>query len=71
MVWGRYDPAFTTGGAEAFRRDLPDVRVAILDAGHFALDTRLDEVVDLTDAFMRESQAVTRKRASDGRDGRP
>lgn len=54
VMWGRHDPAFTTEGAQAFGRDLPDATIAILDAGHFAMDTKLDEVADLTDAFMRE-----------------
>ncbi len=39
-------------GAEAFKRDFPQARVAILDAGHFAVDTRLDDVVSLTEDYM-------------------
>ncbi|WP_213947556.1 alpha/beta hydrolase [Luteibacter sp. dw_328] len=54
VVWGKYDLAFTVAGAETFKRDLPKAKIAILDAGHFAMDTKLDDVVSLTDAFMRE-----------------
>jgi pimeloyl-ACP methyl ester carboxylesterase len=53
VVWGKYDLAFTVPGAEAFRRDLPDAKIVILDAGHFAMDTRLAEVVAATDEFMQ------------------
>ncbi len=43
-VWGRHDPFFLPAGALAYRRDLPDAEVHLLDAGHFALETRGDEI---------------------------
>ncbi|MFE1598969.1 alpha/beta fold hydrolase [Methylobacterium sp. ID0610] len=52
VLWGRYDPSFQTAEAEAYRRDLPDAEVHILDAGHFALDVRADEIAALTTAFL-------------------
>lgn len=52
VIWGKHDLAFTVAGAEAFSRDLPDAKIAILDGGHFVMDTRLDEVVDLTRQFL-------------------
>jgi len=52
VVWGKYDPAFTVAGAEAFKRDLPEADIQILDAGHFAMDTKLDEVANSTRAFL-------------------
>jgi pimeloyl-ACP methyl ester carboxylesterase len=52
VLWGKYDPSFTVAGAEAYKRDVPSSEVHILDAGHFALDEKADEVVSLTDAFM-------------------
>jgi hypothetical protein len=36
VVWGRNDPSFIAPGAEAFKRDLPDSEIHLLDAGHFA-----------------------------------
>ena len=39
-VWGRNDPFFLPAGAQAFRRDNPDAEIHLLDAGHFALETR-------------------------------
>ncbi|WP_163434591.1 alpha/beta fold hydrolase, partial [Escherichia coli] len=38
-VWGRNDPFFLPAGAEAYRRDLPEAEVHLLDTGHFALET--------------------------------
>ena len=43
-VWGRHDPAFIPAGAEAYKRDLPDAEVHLLDAGHFALETHTQEI---------------------------
>ena len=43
-VWGRHDPAFVPAGALAYRKDLPDAEVHLLDAGHFALETHHHEI---------------------------
>lgn len=53
VIWGKYDQAFTVAGAQAFKRDLPQAQVVILDGGHFVMDTRLDDVAKVTDAFLR------------------
>lgn len=45
-VWGRHDPAFLPAGAEAYRQDLPDAEVHLLEAGHFALETHHREIAD-------------------------
>jgi pimeloyl-ACP methyl ester carboxylesterase len=52
VAWGRNDPSFIAAGAEAFRRDLPDAEIHLLDAGHFALDEANDETARLTLAFL-------------------
>jgi pimeloyl-ACP methyl ester carboxylesterase len=52
VLWGRYDPSFIVPGAEAYRRDLPDAELHLLDAGHFALDEKTDEVAKLSRAFL-------------------
>ncbi len=54
VLWGRYDPSFLVAGAEAYRKDVPDAEVHILDAGHFALDEQAGEVIRLTAAFMQK-----------------
>lgn len=52
MVWGKYDPSFAVAGAEAYRDDVPDAEVHILEAGHFALDEATDEIATLTRDFL-------------------
>jgi len=52
VLWGKYDQAFIEPGAHAFIRDLPEATITILDAGHFAMDTRLDAVVEAVSGFM-------------------
>jgi pimeloyl-ACP methyl ester carboxylesterase len=52
VVWGRYDPSFQVAEAEAYRRDVPDAQVHVIDAGHFALDEAPDLVADLTRRFL-------------------
>jgi hypothetical protein len=43
-VWDRHDTYFLPAGAEAFRRDNPNAVVHLLDTGHFALETHVEEV---------------------------
>lgn len=51
-VWGKNDPFFLPKGAEAFRRDVPDAEIHFVDAGHFPLETHLDEVARIIRAFL-------------------
>lgn len=51
-TWGRHDPAFIPAGAEAYRRDLPDAEIHLLDAGHFALETHHRQIADLMRDFL-------------------
>jgi pimeloyl-ACP methyl ester carboxylesterase len=43
-VWGKNDPAFIPPGALAYKTDIPDAEVHLLDAGHFALETHSFEI---------------------------
>ena len=52
VVWGANDPSFIAAGAEAFRRDLPDAEIHLLDAGHFALDEQTDQIARFILDFM-------------------
>jgi pimeloyl-ACP methyl ester carboxylesterase len=52
VVWGKNDPSFIAPGAEAFRQDIPNAEIHLLDAGHFALDEKTDEIADLILLFM-------------------
>jgi AhpD family alkylhydroperoxidase len=51
-VWGKNDPFFLPAGAEAFRRDIPNAEVHFVDAGHFLLETHLDEIAWIIRAFL-------------------
>ncbi|MEV6150460.1 alpha/beta hydrolase [Nonomuraea sp. NPDC052129] len=51
-VWGRNDEIFAPEGAKAFARDVKDARVHLLDAGHFALETRRPQIAALVRAFL-------------------
>ncbi|HTV15326.1 MAG TPA: alpha/beta hydrolase [Acidobacteriaceae bacterium] len=52
VVWGRHDLSFDPGEPERYRKDVPDAQIHVLDAGHFALDTKADEIADLVRGFM-------------------
>jgi pimeloyl-ACP methyl ester carboxylesterase len=53
VLWGRYDPSFEVAEAQAYRRDLSDAEIHILDAGHFALDEKADEIAEAVRCFLR------------------
>ncbi|MBW6397415.1 alpha/beta hydrolase [Roseomonas sp. HJA6] len=57
-VWGRHDPFFLPAGAEAFRGDVPEAEIHLLDAGHFALETRGEEIAALVRDFLGREHAV-------------
>ncbi len=52
VAWGRWDPSFQVAGAEAYRRDVPTAEVHVLDAGHFALWDKADEIAGLVRGFL-------------------
>ena len=54
-IWGRNDPFFIPAGAEAFRKDLPDAMVELLDTGHFALEPHAMEIATAMKAFLRRN----------------
>ncbi|MFD1150950.1 alpha/beta fold hydrolase [Saccharothrix hoggarensis] len=51
-VWGRHDEIFGPDGALAYRRDLPDAEIHLLDTGHFALEDSLDTVTGYIRGFL-------------------
>lgn len=52
VVWGKNDPSFIAAGGEAYKRDLPDAEIHLLDAGHFPWDEQLDPIAALVLDFM-------------------
>jgi len=55
VLWGKFDQSFDISEPEAYRRDVPTAEVHILEAGHFALDTRANETAELVVGFVRKS----------------
>ncbi|RNI24709.1 alpha/beta fold hydrolase [Flexivirga caeni] len=59
VTWGRFDPSFESAEAEAFSRDVPNAEIHLLDAGHFALDERPDQIAQLTHRFLQTIDSHT------------
>lgn len=54
-IWGKNDPFFIPPGAEAFRRDNPNAEVRLLETGHFALETHVEEIAEEMKRFLRKA----------------
>jgi pimeloyl-ACP methyl ester carboxylesterase len=53
-IWGKHDPFFIPPGAQAFARDNPNAKVKLLETGHFALETHVDEIAQEMRQFLAE-----------------
>lgn len=51
-IWGKNDPFFLPPGAEAYKRDIPQAQVRLLDTGHFALETHAAEIAAAVADFL-------------------
>lgn len=58
VIWGKHDLSFDPGEPERYRKDVPNAQVHVLDAGHFALDTKADEIAALVRWFMTRKRGV-------------
>jgi pimeloyl-ACP methyl ester carboxylesterase len=56
VVWGKHDLSFDLGEPERYRKDVPSAEVYVLEAGHFALDTKADEIAGLVRGFMAKQK---------------
>jgi pimeloyl-ACP methyl ester carboxylesterase len=56
VLWGKHDLSFDPGEPERYRKDVPNAKIYVLDAGHFALDTKADEMAALVREFMKTQQ---------------
>jgi pimeloyl-ACP methyl ester carboxylesterase len=52
-VWGDKDPFFLPAGAKAYKRDIPDAEVHLLNTGHFALETNAPDIADYIRDFLK------------------
>ncbi len=55
VIWGKHDLSFDSGEPERYRKDVSGAEVHVLDAGHFALDTKADEIAELVRHFLETS----------------
>jgi pimeloyl-ACP methyl ester carboxylesterase len=53
VLWGKHDLSFDPGEPERYRKDVPSADVHVFDAGHFAIDTKADEIARLVSDFMK------------------
>ncbi|HYL92124.1 MAG TPA: alpha/beta hydrolase [Alphaproteobacteria bacterium] len=56
-VWGESDPFFLPPGAVAFKRDNPSAEVHFFKAGHFALETHIEEIANAIRSFLSRKLA--------------
>jgi pimeloyl-ACP methyl ester carboxylesterase len=59
-AWGKNDAHFLPAGAKAYRRDMPDAEIHLLDTGHFALETHYAEIAALILDFQQRRLAPAR-----------
>ncbi len=66
VIWGKHDLSFDPGEPERYRKDVPNAEVHVLEAGHFALDTKADEIAGIVGHFLAahitESQSSAARR---------
>jgi len=53
-VWGKNDIFFIPPGAEAYKRDVKDAKVVLIDGGHFLVESHTEEVGKLMLEFLAE-----------------
>lgn len=56
VIWGKYDLSFDSDEPNRYHKDVPNAEVHILDAGHFALDTKADEIAEIVNQFMSKQR---------------
>jgi pimeloyl-ACP methyl ester carboxylesterase len=52
IVWGKNDPIFPSEGAEPYKGDLEKLEYHLLDAGHFALESKVGKIAGLMRKFL-------------------
>jgi pimeloyl-ACP methyl ester carboxylesterase len=55
ILWGKNDPFFTVEGAKAYKKDLPNAELHLLDTGHFALEDSGDFIAERMREFLGQS----------------
>jgi pimeloyl-ACP methyl ester carboxylesterase len=60
-IWGRNDPFFIPAGAEAYRKDLPNAQIRLLDTGHCAIETHGMEIAAAMKDFLAVNDVAARR----------
>jgi len=60
-IWGRNDAFFIPAGAQAYKRDNPNATVQLLDTGHFALETHVEEIAHAMREFLSKNAGTSSK----------
>jgi pimeloyl-ACP methyl ester carboxylesterase len=60
-IWGKNDSFFIASGAQAFLRDNPNATVQLLDTGHFALETHVEEIARTMREFLDKNVEASSK----------
>jgi len=60
-VWGDQDPFFLPAGAQAYKRDIPEAEVHLLNTGHFALETNAHDIADYIRDFLKRKVKTSPK----------
>ncbi|KIW20162.1 hypothetical protein PV08_00737 [Exophiala spinifera] len=55
-VWGKNDFIFPPAGAEAFKRDVKNLKLVLLDGGHFLVESHTKEIGGLILEFLAENK---------------
>ncbi|CAI6088969.1 hypothetical protein V2G26_002580 [Clonostachys chloroleuca] len=53
-IWGKNDEIFIPPGAKAFKKDVKNLELHLIDAGHFAIETNEDYFANEIDDFLRK-----------------
>lgn len=56
LVWGRNDPIFLQSGAEAYKKDLPNVEIHYFNTGHFALEEDARGIAEAIESFFERNR---------------
>jgi hypothetical protein len=64
-IWGDNDPFFIAPGAEAYKRDVPEAEIVLLDTGHFALSEEVDTIASAIDELLTQCATHRPQRAPD------
>ena len=57
-VWGKNDPILKPEGALAYKRDVPNAEIHLLDSGHYALEEDTPVIAEHISRFLKTAAAA-------------